>query len=196
MPIGNELYASLRNELLSLSCPALTNSVFPVLEVVETLTDSEPSKNKTCNRLELSIGQETRDRSLKNMSKMKKFRSLWGVQQLLYSRVLQLTIIVDPTNPITSQIIDDDFVFKDKICQKTMMLGLSSHKRTSQRDCLKYTTQLIQPSECRHIIRIAKEQKNFQQKAQAKSRCLERIATNEGKLLENQVLLLFTLSCC
>lgn len=56
MPIGNEMYASLRNELLSLSWPALTNSVFPVLEVVETLTDSEPSKNKTCNRLEISIG--------------------------------------------------------------------------------------------------------------------------------------------
>lgn len=44
--IGNELYASLRNELLSLSCPALTNSVLPILEVVETLTDMEPSKTR------------------------------------------------------------------------------------------------------------------------------------------------------
>lgn len=39
---GINFRGTFRGELLSLSCPAFTNSLLPVLEVVDTFTDIEP----------------------------------------------------------------------------------------------------------------------------------------------------------
>lgn len=76
-------------ELPLSTCPALKNSVLPVLVVVETFTDDEPAVMSFNVRKERGREGER-----------------W-----------KLTVVVRPSNPLTGYIIHDNLIFQNKICR-------------------------------------------------------------------------------